>query len=120
MNAKERFMNRAKAKANKGCPLLDNRESMEWDEVESEILTLDEAYPLSGAKGDYYCVSVVEYPEHFFFSGKALNDILDEAADIASEDGIPLNDVIKDVKIHVGEKRRTKNGNKFRVIEICD
>ena len=120
MTAKERFK-KAAFRKQEGCPLFDGRESADLEQLEGEIVHLLDAYPMTGKKGNrYYVVTFEEYDKLFFFSSKALTDILDEADKIASEEDIPISQVIEDTAISIQAPVRTKDGNKFRPIDIVD
>lgn len=119
MTAKERFKKAALTRQ-AGCPLFEGRENAELDALEGEIVTLVDAFPLTGKKGRYYVVVFKEYPQNFFFSCKALTDIIDEGAAIANEENIPIAEVIEGVAVSIQAKERTKDGNNFRPVHVVE
>ena len=111
------FRKTAQKMAN-GCPLMDGRNKANTDDYVNEALTLEDAYKLKGAKGDYYVVIVKEHDDVFFMSGGALTAILDSGDEIARTEGVPLNEVVGGLEFSFGEKIKTKNGNDFRPIKV--
>lgn len=119
MTAKERFKKAALTRQ-AGCPLFEGRELADLEAVEGEIVTLVDAFPLTGKKGRYYVVVFKEYPNNFFFSCKALTDIIDEGAAIANEENISLAEVIEGVAVSIQAMERTKDGNRFRPVHVVE
>ena len=119
MTAKERFTKAALSRQ-AGCPLFEGREQADLGDLEGEIVSLVDAFPLTGKKGRYYVVTFKEYPTNFFFSCKALTDIIDEAAAIADEDNISIAEVIDGVPVSIQGMERTKDGNKFRPVHVVE
>lgn len=83
-----------------GCPLMEGREKMDWASVEGEVLTLEGAYLMSG----FYCVIFTETPDSYFFTGKALTEVINE---VGPDDAIGL-------QFKVGKEIKTKNNQSFR------
>ena len=101
-----------------GCPLMNDRTKADLTEIEGEEVTLEDAYPLTGDDGNYYCFTVKEEPELFFLSCKSITNILEDATKLADYAGIMISDVIKDTVIKLGTAKKTKKGHSFRPVEI--
>lgn len=84
-----------------GCPLMDGREKMQFDEIAGEQITIADYYKMEG-KDNYYCVVLSEYPKNYFFTGAQLTTFIDKFGDDA-----------KKVVLEVGKKIKTKNNNTF-------
>lgn len=85
-----------------GCSLMENREKMAWDDVAGSDITINDFHRMNDAKGDYFCITVDEYPTKYFFTGKQLTTVIDKY-------GVAVKDVI----FTVGKKTRTKDGKTF-------
>ena len=91
---------------NNGCPLMENREKGDFDELENETVTIDEAFPLDG----YYCVTLKEDSEHFYLTSMSVTKTIDFILSAGeTPDGLTFK---------VLEKVKTKNKNTYRPIEI--
>lgn len=119
MTAKERFR-KAALKLQEGCPLFEGRELCDMADVEGEVLHLDDAYPMTGENGLFYVVTFEEYPAVYFFSGKALTAILDEASDVAADESLTLHEVISGTAVSIQAPIKTKSGRKFRPVTLAD
>lgn len=119
MTARDRFKAAAKQN-NDGCPLFEGRELADFDQLEGEQVTLEDAYPMNGDNGHYYVVTFKESSDLFFFSCKALTDILDKASQIASEEQLTINQVIDGTVIEVKSPVKTKTGRRFRPVDIVE
>lgn len=119
ISAKERFKKAVMTKQ-EGCPLFEGREKAEIEEIVGEKVHLEDAYPLEGEKGLYFCFTLTEYPDVFFFSCKAITNILKEASKIASEEALSINQVIDGYCIIIQDKVKTKSGNRFYPVELLD
>lgn len=114
---KKRFFDAAK-ESTSGCPLFEGRVKGDLEDLEGEAVTLQRAYPLTGENGKYYAVWFHEDTETFFLSNAALTRILDEGQAIADEEGVKLDEVISDLVIRIGKPEKTKNGRRFRPVEV--
>ena len=114
---KKRFFEAAK-QTTSGCPLFEDREKGDLEDLEGEAVTLQRAYPLTGENGKYYAVWFHEETENFYLSNSALTRILDEGQQIADEEGVKLDEVIGDLVIKIGKPEKTKNGRRFRPVEV--
>lgn len=119
MTARDRFKAAAR-QTNDGCPLFEGRDLADFDQLEGEQVTLEDAYPMNGDNGHYYVVTFKESKDLFFFSCKALTDILDKASLIASEEQLAIAQVIDGTVIEVKAPVKTKNGRKFRPVDIVE
>lgn len=95
---------KAKALLN-GCPLMDNREKGDWDSLCGEVIHIEESFKMD----NYYCVTLKEYPENYFLTGKALTNLINEIGEFTSA-----------LNIEVGKKVKTKNNNTYRTFIIVD
>jgi hypothetical protein len=111
------FIEAAKRKTS-GCPLFEGREKGDLADMEGMELTLERAWPLTGDDGEYFAVWFEEAPEHFFLSSTALTAVINEGVTIAEREGKDLDEIIAGVVIKVCEPRKTKNGRKYRPVEV--
>ena len=81
-----------------GCPLMENREKMSWDDITGEDIAISAYHKMD----TYYCVVLREYPSNYLFTGQQLTNLLDKYGEDATK-----------VVLTVGKKTRTKNGNTF-------
>ena len=81
-----------------GCPLMENRNKMLWDDIAGEDIVISDYYKMDS----YYCVVLREYPSNYLFTGQQLTNLLDKYGEDATK-----------VVLTVGKKTRTKNGNTF-------
>lgn len=116
---KKRFFSAAKQRVN-GCPLFEDRDKGDLEDLEGQEVTLERAYPLSGENGRYYAVWVKEDKEAFFLSNSALTGILDEGLRISEEENVSLDEVIAGLVIRIGAPQKTKNGRRFRPVEVVE
>lgn len=54
-----------------GCPLFEDREKGDLDELTGEEITIDDLFPLN----DYHCIVFRQHPEKFYLTGGALKDL---------------------------------------------
>lgn len=91
---------------NNGCPLMENREKGDFDELENETVTIDEAFPLDG----YYCVTLKDDKEHFYLTSMSVTKAIDFI--------LSAGETPEGLTFKVLEKVKTKNKNTYRPIEI--
>lgn len=91
---------------NNGCPLMENREKGDFDGLENETVTIDEAFPLDG----YYCVTLKEDSEHFYLTSMSVTKAIDFI--------LSAGETPEGLTFKVLEKVKTKNKNTYRPIEI--
>ena len=91
---------------NNGCPLMDNREKGDFDELENETVTIDEVFPLDG----YYCVTLKDDKEHFYLTSMSVTKAIDFI--------LSAGETPEGLTFKVLEKVKTKNKNTYRPIEI--
>ena len=115
--ANEKFLKAAKLRTS-GCPLFEDREKGDLADLEGEEVTLQRAWPLTGDNGVYFAVWFKEAPELFYLSSSALTGILQDGQKIAEEDDLELDEVIAGTVIKICAQTKTKNGRKFRPIEV--
>ena len=103
-----------------GCPFMNERDKGDFIDLECQKVTLEDAYKLAKDGDEFWAFTVAEYPDLFFFSNKSLAIILDDAADLAEEEGTSIADQIRGVKVYVGALERGKKGRSFRPVDIVD
>ena len=118
-DAKKKWLNKAAART-AGCPLFEGRTKGELDDLEGSVVTLEDAYRMTGEEEGsfYYVFTIDEESELFYMSCKSISQILEDAEAIAAESGITLREVIEGTTIKIGAKRKTKGGKSYRPIEI--
>lgn len=112
---------KARQEARKGgCYFMSERDKAKFDELEGQTVELQDAYKIHGEDGDFWAFIVEEEPEVFYFANTSLGIILDDAAQIAEEDGQTIAEVIAGTKIYIGAPQEGKKGRKFRPVDIVD
>lgn len=101
-----------------GCKFMNEREKGDFIDLETRTVTLLDGYKLRGDDGDYWAFIVDEESEWFYFANTGLATILDDAAEIAAEEGTSIADVVRGVKIHIGALEQGKKGRRFRPVDI--
>ena len=102
-----------------GCEFMNEREKGDFIDLECQTLTLQDAYKLHGDEGDYWAF-IVEEELDFYFANSSLAIILNDAEQIALEDGISIREVIAGTKIKIGAMEKGKKGRNFRPVELVD
>lgn len=103
-----------------GCPLMDGRDKIDAGDHENEVLTITDAFKMTGDNGAYYCVTVEEIPNGFFLSGGALTAIIEQAEIVAEAHGVALSETVDGIKFKFGEKVKTKNNRDFRPVTVVN
>ena len=92
-----------------GCPLIDGREKIDFDDIIGDVLTV-EAFAKTKTKTDEaYAITFEEYANGYAWAGGWLKKMIEHYA----EEFIGT-------KIVVGEKVKTNSNNDFRTFEIFD
>lgn len=108
----------AAAKAVNGCPLMDGREKADAGDYEGVELTIEDAYPMTGENGTFYCVTCEGMKSEYFFSGGALTNALSAIEAEAKADGVDLSEAVKGIVFEFQPMKKTSNGRKFRPVTI--
>lgn len=108
----------AAAKAVNGCPLMDGREKADAGDYEGVELTIEDAYPMTGENGTFYCVTCAGMKSEYFFSGGALTNALSAIEAEAKDDGVDLSEAVKGIVFEFQPMKKTSNGRKFRPVTI--
>lgn len=103
-----------------GCPFMSAREKGDFIDLECSKVTLEDAYKLTKDEDTFWAFTVKEEPELFFFSNASLAQILDDAAELAAEEGTSIAEQIDGVKVYIGALERNKKGRSFRPVDIVD
>ena len=118
MNAKLKARQEAR-KA--GCSFMSEREKGDFADLECQKLTLLDAYKLTKDGDSFWAFIVDEESEFFYFANASLSIILNDAEELAAEEGTRIADQIRGCKIYVGaEEKSKKSGRKFRPVDIVD
>lgn len=108
----------AAARAIASCPLMDGRTKGSWDDMEGVELTLTDAYKMSGDDGDYFCITVEDNDEEYFFTPSKLTEAIAAVEKLAKEDDVELTEAVAGIVFVVDAPVKTKNGRKFRNAHI--
>lgn len=103
-----------------GCPFMNERDKGDFIDLECQTLTLEDAYKLTKDEDEFWAFIVEEYSDTFYFANKSLAIILDDAADLAEEEGTSIAEQIRGVKVYVGAMEKGKKGRSFRPVDIVD
>lgn len=90
-----------------GCPLFDDRDKGDLDDLVGSRVKIEQFYELTGENGKYYALAFEGIDDKFYLSGGALTDLIAEFGDDA-----------KDVEILIMQKVKTKNKREFRPIRV--
>ena len=115
----EKLKNRQKARK-AGCSFMNDRAKGDFIDLECQTVTLLDAYKIHGEEGDYWAFIVEEESEFFYFANASLAIILDDAADIAEEEGEPIANILRGTKVKIGAMEKGKKGRSFRPVDIVD
>lgn len=91
-----------------GCPELKNKTKLDWADIESQEVTVEQIIPTTNADGEkLLAITFKEYPEHFFWAGSVITKWADEyGAEFIG------------TKISVGAMTKTKQGRNCRAFDI--
>lgn len=87
-----------------GCPLFDGREKGDLKDLENEVVTISEYFPMS----DYHAVVFEEHSDKVYLSGGGLKKLLTE---YATED-------LSGIKIKMLPMIKTSTKRDYRPIEV--
>lgn len=87
-----------------GCPLFEDREKGQLDDLTGKKLTIEDIYPMN----DYHAIVFEEDATHVYLTGGALKDLCNEYE----------KKYVVGRTIEIGELVKTKKGRQFRPIKI--
>lgn len=91
-----------------GAPELRNKEKLEWEEVEGEVLTVAQVVKTKNADGDeLYAVIFEEHSDFFFWCGIVIQNWINF-----------YGDELLGTRIKVGKKEKSKSGRTVRKFDI--
>lgn len=108
------------AKAIASCPLMEGRTKGSWDDLEGVELTMADAFKMTGDDGDYFCITVEDNDEEYFFTPSKLTESLAAVEQAAKNDEVELSEAVAGIVFVVDAPVRTKNGRKFRNVHIVE
>ena len=117
MNEKLRKRQEAK-KA--GCSFMNDRDKGEFINLECCTVTLVDAYKIRKDGSEFWAFIVEEEPDNFYFANAGLASILDDAEQIAEEDGITIAEVIAGTGVYIGALEKGQHGRSYRPVNIVD
>lgn len=103
-----------------GCTFMSDRDKGDFASLEGNTFELVDAYKIHGDEGDYWSFIVAEDPELFYFANTGLSQILDDAQQIAEEDGQTIAEVLAGTHVYIGEIEKGKKGRSYRPVDIVD
>ena len=115
----EKLMKRQDARK-AGCEFMNEREKGDFVDLECQKVTLLDAYRLTKDGEDYWAFIIEEESEYFYFANKSLALILDDAAELAEEDGTTIAEQLRGVRVYIGALEKGKKGRSFRPVDIVD
>lgn len=101
-----------------GCSFMNDRDKGRFDELENSTVTLVDAYKIHKDEDSYWAFIVEEDAEYFYFANTALAIILDDAEELAQEDGTTIAEQIEGLQIRIGAMEKGKKGRSFRPVDI--
>lgn len=92
-----------------GCPLIEDREKLDFDDMIGEIITVQDYALVKTKKDEAYALTFEEYPKNYAWAGGCLKKFIETyGADFIG------------TKIVVGEKVKTSNNNDYRVFDVAE
>ena len=92
-----------------GCPLIDDREKLDFDTIIGETITVEDFAKTKTKDGEAYAIIFEEYPENYAWAGGWLKKMIET-----------YNKEFIGTKLIVGEKVRTNSNKDFRTFEIFE
>ena len=93
-----------------GSHIVNENTKISVDMLADTDVTIEDFDALTSDGDTFYAVTTVENPGQYFFSGKALTDLINACVE-AGED-------IRGERIHIGVKTRTKSGRTFTPVTL--
>lgn len=107
------------AEKHAGVPFMADRDKGDFADLEGFTIELEDAAQITKDSEKIWAFTCLEYPENFFFANGGLASILDDARDIAEEDGVTIADVLKGCKVTVGSMTvNPKTKRSYRPVDI--
>lgn len=103
-----------------GCAFMNERDKGDFIDLECQNVTLVDAYKLTKDEDTYWAFIVEEEPDLFYFANASLATILEDAADLAEEEGTSIAEQLEGVKVYIGAMEKGKKGRSFRPVDIVD
>ena len=94
----------------KGSKIVRENNKISLDLLADTTVTVADYERLTSGEDVFYAVTVEENPGQYFYSGKALTDILEEVTN-AGED-------LRGEQIYIGAKVRLKTGKTFTPVSL--
>lgn len=94
----------------KGSKIVRENNKVSLDLLAETDVTIADYDRLVSGEDVFYAVTTEENPGQYFYSGKALTDLIEECAN-AGED-------IRGERIHIGAKVRLKSGKTFTPVTL--
>lgn len=91
-----------------GCPLIDEREKIDFDDIIGEHITVKEFARVQTKTDIAYAITFEEYPKMYAWCGGCLKKLIET-----------YGEDFKGTVLIVGEKVKTSNNNTYRVFEIA-
>ena len=103
-----------------GCSFMNERDKGEFVNLECCTVTLEDAYKIHKDESEFWAFIVEEEPDNFYFANAGLASILDDAEQIAQEDGQTIAEVIAGTKVYIGALEKGQRGHGYRPVNIVD
>ena len=92
-----------------GCPLIEDREKLNFDNMIGEIITVENFAKVQTKKDEAYAITFVEYPTSYAWAGGCLKKFIET-----------YGEDFKGTRLVVGEKVKTSNNNDYRTFDVAD
>lgn len=103
-----------------GCAFMNEREKGDFIDLECQKVTLLDAYKLTKEDDTFWAFIIEEESEFFYFANASLAQILDDAADLAEEEGTSIAEQLRGTRVYIGAMEKGKKGRSFRPVDIVD
>lgn len=90
-----------------GCPLIGEREKIDFDDFVGEVLTVDEFMETKTKDGEAFCITFKELPNSYGWCGGFLKSCIEK-----------YGEDFKGTRLQVGKKEKTNNGRTYRTFDI--
>lgn len=101
-----------------GCEFMNDRAKGDFVDLEGQTVTLLDAYRIRKEDDSYWAFIVEEESEVFYFANASLSLILNDAEDLAAEEGTSISEQLRGVRVYIGGEEKSKKGRKFRPVDI--
>ena len=103
-----------------GCKFMNEREKGDFVDLECQKVTPLDAYRLTKDGEEYWAFIIEEESEFFYFANASLSLILNDAAELAEEEGTTIAEQLRGVRVYIGAMEKGKKGKSFRPVDIVD